>query len=46
MDYVIKTTTDNIDFNEVYDILSYYGLSHADAETQKKILKTAMRLFF
>lgn len=46
MDYVIKTTTDNIDFNEVYDILSYYGLSHADAEMQKKIFENSYAVVF
>lgn len=46
MDYLIKTTTDNIDFNEVYDILSYYGLSHADAEMQKKIFENSYAVVF
>lgn len=46
MDYIIQTTTDNINFNEVRDILSYYGLSDADTETQKKIFQNSYAVVF
>lgn len=46
MDYIIQKTTDNINFDEVRDILSCYGLSSFDAETQKKIFENSYAVVF
>lgn len=46
MDYKIKTTTEEIDFNEVRDILHYHKLSNYDIETIKKIFENSYAVIF
>jgi GNAT superfamily N-acetyltransferase len=45
-DYEIKRTTEGIDFNEVREILHYYGLSNFDTQTQKKVFENSYAVVF
>jgi ribosomal protein S18 acetylase RimI-like enzyme len=46
MDIEVRTTTENIDWNSVTDILNSYGLSHYDAGMQKKIFENSYAVVF
>ncbi len=44
--YRIVKSCDKIDFNQVSEILNYYGLSDLDASTQKKIFENSYAVVF
>ncbi|SEQ20278.1 Acetyltransferase (GNAT) domain-containing protein [Lachnospiraceae bacterium RM5] len=45
-DIEIKTSTDNIDFGEVSEILNFYGLSDYGKEIQKQIFQNSYAVVF
>lgn len=39
----LVTDKENVDYQAVADILDHFGLSHFDAATEEKYLRTAMQ---
>ena len=46
VDCEIIKSCENIDFSQVCDILSFYGLSNFDNETQKKVFENSYAVVF
>jgi ribosomal protein S18 acetylase RimI-like enzyme len=46
MNYKIQKTTENIDWSKVAELLSYFGLSELDAETQQKVFERSYAVVF
>lgn len=46
MKYTIEKTCKNIDFQQVYEILHFYGLSDLDVNTQKQVFENSYAVVF
>lgn len=46
MGYKIQKTTENINWSKVSELLSYFGLSDLDAETQQKVFERSYAVVF
>jgi Acetyltransferases len=46
MSYKIQKTTDNINWSKVAEMLSHFGLSDLDAETQQKVFERSYAVVF
>lgn len=46
MGYKIQKTTENISWEKVAELLSYFGLSSLDAESQEKVFKRSYAVVF
>jgi len=46
MNYKIQKTTENIDWSKAAQLLSHFGLSDFDAETQKKVFEQSYAVVF
>ncbi len=46
MGYKIQKTTENINWSKVAELLSYFGLSDLDAETQQKVFERSYAVVF
>lgn len=46
MSFRFQTNTESLDWNTVSSLLSHFGLSHLDAETQQKVFENSYAVVF
>ena len=46
MEYTIEDSCENIDFDQVYEILHFYGLSNLSFDKQKKVFENSYAVVF